>query len=68
MNGVTGVAAQQVALTQARVQTQIAAWLMKVAQETGANRVADVVRQMTQTVAETMAVSAGNAGHVDFFA
>ncbi len=54
MSSVDGIVAAYVAMTQARIQTQIATRLLKVAQETGCpQQMLELVRQTVEAAAET---------------
>lgn len=58
MSSVSAVAASQVTLTQARIQTQIAVRLLKVARETGGpQRMLDLVAQAADSAAAMMNAS-----------
>lgn len=68
MSSVTSAVATQVALTQARVQTEIAAELMEVAKDVGSPaRVLQIVKATVESAALTMN-AAVEAGRVDLYA
>lgn len=67
MSGVSSVMAQQVALTRAQVQTEIAVFLMKVAKETGPEkRMLELVRDVATSASQNAAAAA--SGPVDLYA
>jgi hypothetical protein len=66
MSSVSSAAATQVAITQAQIQTEMAAHLMKVAQQVG--RPAQVLELVEQTVESAVQIAAAAAGQMDMYA
>lgn len=64
---VPSVAATQVALTQARVQTEVAARLLKISQETGTKQALELVNQAAETITNVAAAQAQAMGHLDVY-
>ena len=69
MDSVSSIAATQVALTQARVQAEIAARLLKVAQRVGSpQQMLELVRSAAETAAQLLQRQATPPGGLDLYA